>query len=98
MRQFTKTTTFKKRTSLITERSKVLHKVHTLIQMRHLLAIAIKQQRVPTTILTDSSFGGLAPARMRNVRIHVGIKTVFMWRLYVPRGGRLTGNKRYLHH
>src|SRR5262245_31796802 len=67
--------------------------VEPAIKACDLLAVAIEHQRRPPLheqpAFTDAALGGLAPARVVNVGINVGIKTVFARVLYVPGAGRL---------
>src|SRR6185295_6755743 len=63
------------------------------IEACHLLAVAVEHQRWPPlheqSALADTALGGLAPARMVDVGIDVGIKPILARVLQVPGAGRL---------
>ena len=57
----------------------ILPQIHAAIQRRHLIGIAVEQQRrlafdVENAAGADEALGGLRPARMIDVRVHVGVK------------------------
>src|SRR5580658_6994914 len=56
------------------ESSEILLQVHALVHIRHLIAVAVEHQRVPLKEFANTPLLGLAPARMVNIRIHVGVK------------------------
>src|SRR3989442_8099633 len=67
----------------------VFTEVHSVVEARDLVAIAVKHQRVPLEKFAQAAFFLLAPARMVHAGIHVGIETVFMRIRKIPRRGRL---------
>src|SRR5262247_3879756 len=75
--------------------------VEPAIELGHLLAVAIEHQGRPPfdeqTALADPPLGRLAPARMVDSGIDVGIKAVFARVLHVPGAGRLRLGQRYAH-
>src|SRR6266404_3217244 len=65
--------------------------------MTHLCFVAIKHQGGTPSRFTDALFGGLAPAWMVHVRVHIGKETIFMWRILVPSGAGLQRQKLDFH-
>src|SRR6516162_3627704 len=65
--------------------------------MADLLLIAVEHQRRTPARFADALLRGLAPARMVHVRIHVGVKAVFIRRVLAPRRSRLVGNQFYFY-
>src|SRR5690606_526883 len=68
-----------------------LAQVHAGVELAHLRLVAVEHQRraalgEQAAVLADAPLVGLAPARVRNLRIHVGIKAVLLRRRQVPRG------------
>src|SRR5690606_39355266 len=55
--------------------------IHALIQGSNLFGIAIEHERAALgrekPVFADAPLGGLAPARMRHVGVHVGVKAIF---------------------
>ncbi len=58
-----------------------------------LFLVAVEHQRRAPARFADALLGGLAPARMIHVRIHVGVKAVFIRRILAPRRARLVGHQ-----
>src|SRR4051812_1126815 len=74
--------------------SEVLLQVHAGVQLPHLGLVAVEQQGLALlgeqAVLADAPLGGLRPARMVHVRVHVGIEAVFLRSRLVPgRAGHL---------
>ncbi len=63
------------------------------VEARHLLAVAVERQRRPAlgqqSALADAPFGRLAPARMIDLRVDVGIEAVLAGVLLLPGDRRL---------
>src|SRR5690606_2606504 len=67
----------------------VFSKIQAGVQGCDLLAIAVERQGFHARgeeAVADAAFRGLAPARMRDVRVDVGVKTVFVGRDLGPAG------------
>src|SRR5438445_5055993 len=71
------------------QRSIVFTEVHSVVEARDLVAIAVKHQRVPLEKFAQSALFLLAPARMVHAGIYVGIEAVFMSIRKIPRRRRL---------
>src|SRR5690349_11543857 len=67
--------------------SVVFLQVHSGIEGRHLVRVAVEGQRLATPELADPPLGGLAPARVVDGRVDVRVETVLLRRGLVP--GRL---------
>src|SRR5690606_28631175 len=72
--------------------------VHARIKRCDFLAIAVERQCRATvgteeTAFTDAPCGRLTPARMVNLRVHIGVKAIFIGGLLLPRGWRLFFDK-----
>jgi len=63
--------------------------VHAGVERSHLIRVAVEQQRLVHEDFAEAPFGGLAPARMIDVGIHVGIKAILIGSEAVPGGRRL---------
>src|SRR2546421_527874 len=59
--------------------SKVLAQIHPSVEAGHLLRVAVEGQRWAAGEVANPSFGGLAPARMIDSRIHVGVEAILSW-------------------
>src|SRR5688572_30078326 len=69
-------------------RSVVLLQVHAFVQRRHFLFVAVEHQGRHARAEhagADLSFASLAPARMVDTGIHIGVEAVFMRRRDIPR-------------
>src|SRR5262245_18845561 len=66
-------------------RLEIFFEIHTTVELRDLIGIAIEYEGFAFGILTDSALTSLAPAWMRHIRIDVGVKPIFM------RGSQLPG-------
>src|SRR5207249_7500665 len=82
--------------------SEELLQVHAGVELAHLLLVAIEHQRLPplreeAARLADAPLGGLAPARVIHVGVHVGIEAIFGACGLDPRGGRLLLDEADLH-
>src|SRR5690606_33421371 len=69
--------------------SEVLLEVHALVELGHLFGVAVEHQRAPAAQFADAPLGGLAPARMADLGIDVGVEAVFVRGGLVPGGGGL---------
>src|SRR5450830_1884228 len=71
---------------------KIALQIHAAIQPGDIV-VAIEHQRLALAreeaVLTDAPLGGLRPARVVDIRIDVGIKTVFLRRVDAPGSFRL---------
>src|SRR5918999_3322789 len=56
----------------------VFFQVHARVQTRHLLGITVEHQRLTLGEFADTPFAGLAPARVRDVRVDVGVEPVLV--------------------
>src|SRR5271169_1197553 len=63
--------------------------VHSAVHAGDLIAVAVEDYRRPCEDFSEAAFLGLAPARMVNVGINVGVETVFRGGIAIPGGGRL---------
>src|SRR5450830_1820179 len=74
-------------------RSVELLQVHAGIQRRHLGLVAIELEGLALlgkqAVLTDAALGGLAPARVVHLGVHIGIEAVLVGRRLVPGRARL---------
>ena len=52
--------------------------------MRNLIPVAVKLERLSLEEFPDSAFTRLAPSRMIHLRIHIGIKAIFVGRSLLP--------------
>src|SRR5579871_3861490 len=75
----------------------IFDQVHALIKARYLVAVAVEHQSVAPAEFPEAPFLGLAPARVRPVGVDVGIKTVLIGSVLVPRGGRLAADELDFH-
>src|SRR5258706_12828956 len=68
----------------------IFFKIHAGIELRHLVAVAVEQERLALGELADAALGRLAPPRMVDVGVDVGEKAVLgRPRLHPRRRGRL---------
>src|SRR6185369_9903037 len=67
-------------------RSVVLLQVHPGVERRHLLGISVERKCGAAAKLTDAPLVRLAPARMADGRIDVGVEAVFLRRRLFPGG------------
>src|SRR5271157_6255414 len=58
--------------------SEILLQVHSAVQRRHLVAVAVEHQRGTLEELADAALLRLAPARMVHIRVHVRVEPVFV--------------------
>src|SRR5436190_10377753 len=65
--------------------SVVLLQIQSGVKARDLIAVAVEHQRLPAEELADAPLGRLSPPRMIDVRVHVGIEPVLLWRRFLPR-------------
>src|SRR5579883_1061338 len=59
----------------------ILFEIHACVEACDLISVAVKHQCRPLARengVSDAAFFGLCPARMIDVRVHVGIKAVFV--------------------
>src|SRR4051794_3169571 len=63
----------------------VLPQVHAGIQRRDLFGVAIEGQRWPALGFADALLGRLAPARVIDLRVDVGVKAIFVGPVGAPR-------------
>src|SRR6185312_8595376 len=75
----------------------ILLQIHSGIHRSHKIPVSIEHQRLAPAEFADAALGRLAPSWVVHVRIHVGIKTVFLGRHAVPGSRRLTRDELYLH-
>src|SRR6476620_6986912 len=70
-----------------------LLQVHAGIEAGDLISVAVEHEGRAAlhedAAFADAPFGGLAPARMIDRRVHVGIEAVLAWGLLVPSRRRL---------
>src|SRR5574341_2281356 len=71
----------------------ILPQVHPSVQRCDLVGVSVEHQRLPPPKLPDAPLGRLAPPRMVNCRVHVGVEAVFSWRRFLPRGVGLLTHK-----
>src|SRR4029077_2182611 len=62
----------------------VLPQIHAAVQAGHLIPVAVEQHRLSHEELADTPLLSLAPARVIDGRIHVGVKAVFVRGLLLP--------------
>src|SRR5512133_3528359 len=67
-------------------RSVVPPQVHARVERCDLISVTVEHQGRAAQELADAAFLGLAPARMVNRRVHVGVEAVLVGRRVVPRG------------
>src|SRR5579871_6639718 len=77
--------------------SVVVVEIHAGVEAGHLLAVAVEHQGRATAFLANALFGGLAPAGMGMVGIHVRVEPILVRGIPVPTGGRLLRHERNLH-
>ena len=70
------------------EPSVELFQVHTIVERCDFISVTVEHKSFVHENFTEAALGSLAPARVIDVRIHVGVETVFVWSLAIPRGGR----------
>src|SRR5205809_250667 len=63
-------------------------KIHSGIEARDLIRVAVKRQRRAAAELADASFGRLAPSGVINGRVHVRVEAV------LPGAGEAPGRRR----
>src|SRR5581483_7817764 len=63
--------------------------IHAFVQACDLIAVAVEHQSFAPEKLADAPLGGLAPARVIDLGIDVGVKAVLLGLHGVPRGFRL---------
>src|SRR4051794_9531529 len=71
--------------------------VHPRVEMGNLAGVAIEGECPSPTGLADALLGRLAPAGMIDVRVHIGVKPVFIGRTLVPSRGRERGDQLDFH-
>src|SRR5262245_18596707 len=67
----------------------ILLLIHSPVEVRDLFAVTVEHQSLSPEEFTDAPFRGLAPARMVDFRVHIGIETVFLRLHHIPRRRRL---------
>lgn len=67
----------------------ILSKVHTRIQVRYLVRVAVARERGPALEFAKAALSRLAPARVVNAGIHVGIEAILVRIREIPCGRRL---------
>src|SRR5579871_5086640 len=75
----------------------ILAKIHARVQSGHLIAVAVEFYGGSHGELGDAPLLGLAPARVIDFRVHVGIKSVLVRSGQVPGGRRLFLNQADFH-
>src|SRR4051812_13880146 len=63
--------------------------IHSRVQARHLLAVAVERQRLAPPGLADPLLGRLAPPRVRVLRVDVREEAVLARRAFAPGRRRL---------
>src|SRR6266508_2911042 len=63
---------------------KIHLQIHSRIQLRDLIAVAVKHQRVAPPPLAEATFRRLATSRVRELRIDVSVECVFIRRCVAP--------------
>src|SRR5262245_7777737 len=74
----------------------VLFQIHSLVQARDLLAVAVEHESLAAEEFADAPLGRLAPSRVINFRVDVGVKAVLLGLHRVPSGRRLLLHKAEL--
>src|ERR1044071_5456846 len=69
--------------------SEVLRQIHPGVKACHLAGVAVERQRLAASELADAALLGLAPARVIDRGIDVGIEAVLARRIAVPGRGWL---------
>src|SRR5437899_7247070 len=64
-----------------------LLQIHPRVERRDLVRVAVEHERLAAPELADAPLGGLAPARVVDGGVHVGVEAVLLRRRFVP--GRL---------
>ena len=64
---------------------KIRRQVHAGVKARHLIAVAVERKRRPAlceqaVAIANPPFGLLAPARVIDFRVYVGIEAILAWR------------------
>src|SRR6476469_125947 len=77
--------------------SVIFLQVHAGVKTCYLVSIAIEHESWTLAELANAALAGLAPAWMILLRIHVGVKAVFVRRHSVPCGRRHGVSKADLH-
>src|SRR6266404_6732756 len=76
----------------------ILAKVHARVEAGDLVAVAIEQQSlVRLEKFREAAFASLAPARMVDFGIHVGVEAVLLRGIKIPRSGRLVFDEADFH-
>src|ERR1700688_4752337 len=75
----------------------VFLEVHSIVQVRDLIAVAVEHQRGALENFAESAFFRLTPTRMIDIRIYVGVKTILLRSHAIPGGRRLFTDKTDLH-
>src|SRR5690606_31864003 len=78
--------------------SEVPHQVEPRVEVSDELAITVEHQGVTASELTDAPLGCLAPPRVIDFGVDVGVEAVLVWRHDVPGVGRLLGGEGDLHY
>src|SRR5690606_2365638 len=76
--------------------SEVPDQVHALVEVSDQVAVAVEHQGVTAPELAYAPLGGLTPARVVDVGVHVGVEPVLVRRVDVPGRRRLLGSERDL--
>src|SRR5688572_32978122 len=63
--------------------------VHAAVEVRDRVGVPVEGQGGAARELPDAALAGLAPARMIDLGVHVGVKAVFFGAGAVPSGARL---------
>src|SRR5690348_3695352 len=76
----------------------ILAQIHTGVEARDLVAVPIEHQSfVRLEPFREAALAGLAPARVIDLGIDVGIEAVLLGRIEVPRSGWLVFDKTDFH-
>ena len=96
MRQARKTAGFKRNTLHILQSLVILLQIHSTVKIRDLFTVAVEHQGLAPEEFTDAPLRRLAPARVIDFRIHIGVKTVFLRRMRFHAVGGCFSTKRIL--
>src|SRR5712691_11223576 len=69
--------------------SMVLLQIHSVVEAGDLIAVAVEHESGAREDFAEAALLGLAPARMIDIRIDVGVETIFRGRVAIPGRRRL---------
>ena len=64
--------------------SEILLEIHSSVEGRDLISIAVEHQSRPLEEFAYAAFFGLAPARMIDIGVHIGVETILVRRGFRP--------------